>query len=82
MGMNIFHGYGFGTAKPSGFVPVAISTQRPPMLHPTTVSRRGEFRASRCTERATLYLNRARGGGDSRQALQTVLVPIIIVIDV
>jgi hypothetical protein len=25
MGMNIFHGYGFGTAKPSGFVPVAIS---------------------------------------------------------
>jgi hypothetical protein len=25
MGMDIFHGYGFGTAKPSGFVPVAIS---------------------------------------------------------
>jgi hypothetical protein len=25
MGINIFHGYGFGTAKPSGFVPVAIS---------------------------------------------------------
>ena len=25
MGVNIFHGYGFGTAKPSGFVPVAIS---------------------------------------------------------
>ena len=26
MGIDIFHGYGFGTAKPSGFVPVAIST--------------------------------------------------------
>jgi hypothetical protein len=27
MGIDIFHGYGFGTAKPSGFVPVAISTR-------------------------------------------------------
>jgi hypothetical protein len=26
MGIDIFHGYGFGTAKPNGFVPVAIST--------------------------------------------------------
>jgi hypothetical protein len=26
MGIDIFHGYGFGTAKPSGFVPVAISS--------------------------------------------------------
>jgi hypothetical protein len=25
MGVNIFHGYGFGIAKPGGFVPVAIS---------------------------------------------------------
>jgi hypothetical protein len=25
MGVNIFHGYGFGIAKPVGFVPVAIS---------------------------------------------------------
>jgi hypothetical protein len=25
MGIDIFHGYGFGTAKPSGFVPVVIS---------------------------------------------------------
>jgi hypothetical protein len=25
MGVNIFRGYGFGIAKPSGFVPVAIS---------------------------------------------------------
>jgi hypothetical protein len=25
MSMNIFHGYGFGIAKPDGFVPVAIS---------------------------------------------------------
>jgi hypothetical protein len=25
MGIDIFHGYGFGTVKPSGFVPVAIS---------------------------------------------------------
>jgi hypothetical protein len=25
MGIDIVHGYGFGTAKPSGFVPVAIS---------------------------------------------------------
>jgi hypothetical protein len=25
MGIDIFHGYGFGMAKPSGFVPVAIS---------------------------------------------------------
>jgi hypothetical protein len=24
MGIDIFYGYGFGTAKPSGFVPVAI----------------------------------------------------------
>jgi hypothetical protein len=29
MGINIFHGYGFGTAKPSGFVPVAISAAEP-----------------------------------------------------
>jgi hypothetical protein len=26
MGIDIFHGYGFGMAKPSGFVPVAISS--------------------------------------------------------
>jgi hypothetical protein len=26
MGVNIFHGYEFGIAKPGGFVPVAIST--------------------------------------------------------
>jgi hypothetical protein len=26
MGIDIFYGYGFGTAKPSGFVPVAISS--------------------------------------------------------
>jgi hypothetical protein len=26
MGIDIFHEYGFGTAKPSGFVPVAISS--------------------------------------------------------
>jgi hypothetical protein len=26
MGVNIFHGYGFGIAKPGGFVPVAISS--------------------------------------------------------
>jgi hypothetical protein len=25
MGVNIFHGYGFGIAKPDGFIPVAIS---------------------------------------------------------
>jgi hypothetical protein len=25
MGVNIFHGYEFGIAKPDGFVPVAIS---------------------------------------------------------
>jgi hypothetical protein len=25
IGIDIFHGYGFGMAKPSGFVPVAIS---------------------------------------------------------
>jgi hypothetical protein len=25
MGIDIFHGYGFRTAKPSGFVPIAIS---------------------------------------------------------
>ena len=25
MGVNIFHGYGFGIAKPGGFIPVAIS---------------------------------------------------------
>jgi hypothetical protein len=28
MGVNIFRGYGFGIAKPDGFVPVAISTPR------------------------------------------------------
>jgi hypothetical protein len=27
MGVNIFHGYGFGIAKPGGFVPIAISSQ-------------------------------------------------------
>jgi hypothetical protein len=26
MGVNIFYGYGFGIAKPGGFVPVAISS--------------------------------------------------------
>jgi hypothetical protein len=26
MGVNIFHGYEFGIAKPGGFIPVAIST--------------------------------------------------------
>jgi hypothetical protein len=26
MDIDIFHGYGFGTVKPSGFVPVAISS--------------------------------------------------------
>jgi hypothetical protein len=26
MGVNIFHEYGFGIAKPGGFVPVAISS--------------------------------------------------------
>jgi hypothetical protein len=31
MGINIFHGYGFGTAKPSGFVPVDISRLDEPM---------------------------------------------------
>jgi hypothetical protein len=29
MGIDIFHGYGFGTVKPSGFVPVAISSPAP-----------------------------------------------------
>jgi hypothetical protein len=28
MGIDIFNGYGFGMAKPSGFVLVAISTPR------------------------------------------------------
>jgi hypothetical protein len=28
MGVNIFHGYGFEIAKPSGFIPVAISSHR------------------------------------------------------
>jgi hypothetical protein len=27
MSIDIFHGYGFGTAKPSGFIPVAIFKQ-------------------------------------------------------
>jgi hypothetical protein len=30
MGIDIFHGYGFGTVKPSGFVPVAISSEKLP----------------------------------------------------
>jgi hypothetical protein len=34
MGIDIFHGYGFGTVKPSGFVPVAISTHS--MFHTST----------------------------------------------
>jgi hypothetical protein len=29
MGVNIFHGYGFGIAKPGGFIPVAISSWVP-----------------------------------------------------
>jgi hypothetical protein len=28
MGIDIFHGYGFEMAKPSGFVPIAISSRR------------------------------------------------------
>jgi hypothetical protein len=35
MGIDIFHGYGFGTAKPSGFVPVAISTDNHVVRHHT-----------------------------------------------
>jgi hypothetical protein len=27
MDVNIFHGYGFGIAKPGGFIPVAISRE-------------------------------------------------------
>jgi hypothetical protein len=35
MGIDIFHGYGFGTAKPSGFVPVAILARHvSTLLHP------------------------------------------------
>jgi hypothetical protein len=33
MGINIFHGYGFGIAKPDGFVPVAISNGDPAGSH-------------------------------------------------
>jgi hypothetical protein len=37
MGVNIFHGYGFGIEKPDGFVPVAISryTGHCPVVHRT-----------------------------------------------
>jgi hypothetical protein len=35
MGVNIFHGYGFGITKPDGFVPVAISTQASLALKPS-----------------------------------------------
>jgi hypothetical protein len=28
MGVNFFHGYGFGITKPDGFVPVAISSEK------------------------------------------------------
>jgi hypothetical protein len=34
MGVNIFHGYGFGIAKPGGFVPVAISSRKAAYLVP------------------------------------------------
>jgi hypothetical protein len=34
MDIDIFHGYGFGTVKPSGFVAVAISTPRSPRVLP------------------------------------------------
>jgi hypothetical protein len=30
MGIDIFYRYGFGIAKPSGFVPIAIFTSIPP----------------------------------------------------
>jgi hypothetical protein len=33
MGIDIFHGYEFGTAKPSGFVPVAISSTESYISH-------------------------------------------------
>jgi hypothetical protein len=33
MGVNIFPGYGFGIAKPGGFVPVAISSWQAYVLH-------------------------------------------------
>jgi hypothetical protein len=33
MGVNIFHGYGFGIAKPGGFVPVAISSRGDIHMH-------------------------------------------------
>jgi hypothetical protein len=33
MGVNIFHGYEFGIAKPGGFVPVAISMSAGVFVH-------------------------------------------------
>ena len=43
MGVNIFHGYGFGIAKPGGFVPVAISSRSTPV--------------GRCRTRSTKWLD-------------------------
>jgi hypothetical protein len=38
MGIDIFHGYGFGTAKPSGFVAVAISIPSPLLIDDADIS--------------------------------------------
>jgi hypothetical protein len=34
MGIDIFHGYRFETAKPSGFVPIAISSHVTTLIYP------------------------------------------------
>jgi hypothetical protein len=57
MGIEIFHGYGFGTTKPSGFVPVAISRACSSARSPARPSRMEALdlpfidarRGSRCT---------------------------------
>jgi hypothetical protein len=43
MGVNIFHGYKFGIAKPDGFVPVAISTRDVLAMQVSTIASESAF---------------------------------------
>jgi hypothetical protein len=58
MGVNIFHGYGFGIAKPGGFVPVAIS--KPATLGKSQARSAIIHQTVRCATGATANLRNGR----------------------
>jgi hypothetical protein len=52
MSVNIFHGYGFGIAKPGGFIPVAISMHGADESAPLCLRLRGRGRPAPGVRRA------------------------------